>query len=157
MLSQLHRLSINADGRYATNSELQFLKEYLQTVDQRMQAYEKIREVAEEIVSELDVRVRAANPGLFREVTEEYMSFCTRDRKSVVRLTAAAMLMDDLENLRNGFLCWYQTIIKAFVYQRTAKINYQVFPEVMGEHLDAHEMQLMHPIFALEQTILGQG
>ena len=85
------------------------------------------------------------------------MSFCTRDRKSVVRLTAAAMLMDDLENLRNGFLCWYQTIIKAFVYQRTAKINYQVFPEVMGEHLDAHEIQLMHPIFALEQAILGQG
>jgi Phycobilisome protein len=157
MLNQLNRLSIVADGRYATESELQFLKDYLQTVDLRVQAYEKIREAEEPIINELDSRVRAANPDLFRDATEEYMSFCFRDRKSVVRLSAAAMLMEDLDNLRNGFLCWYRTIINAFSYQRAAEINYKVLPSVLAEHLDAQEMQLLQPALRLDQSILGES
>ena len=50
MLNQLSRLSVEADGRYATTEELQFLKDYIQSLDLRLSAYEKISAAQTEIV-----------------------------------------------------------------------------------------------------------
>ena len=44
MFKQLTRLSIDADGRYATDDELKFLDDYLATVETRVSTYETIRE-----------------------------------------------------------------------------------------------------------------
>jgi len=50
MFKQLTRLSIDADGRYASDSELQFLQDYLDSAELRMSAYEKVREQEEQII-----------------------------------------------------------------------------------------------------------
>ena len=59
MLNQLSRLSVEADGRYATSEELQFLKDYIQSLDLRLSAYEKISAAQTEIVDLVETQVRA--------------------------------------------------------------------------------------------------
>ncbi|MBW4553252.1 MAG: allophycocyanin [Aphanocapsa sp. GSE-SYN-MK-11-07L] len=154
MLKQLNRLSIDADGRYATASELQFLKNYLQTVDQRIQTYEKLRDSADAIANQLDTHVRAAEPEFFSTASKEYLDFCLRDRKTAVRCSAAAMLIDDLDNLRNGVLCWVRTIVNAVGYGKAAKVSHKVMPDVMGQYLTPDEMKLITPALALNRSIL---
>lgn len=43
MLTQFSNLSVNTDGRYATDSELEFINDYLESMAMRVQTYEKIQ------------------------------------------------------------------------------------------------------------------
>uniref|UniRef100_B8HV19 Phycobilisome protein n=1 Tax=Cyanothece sp. (strain PCC 7425 / ATCC 29141) TaxID=395961 RepID=B8HV19_CYAP4 len=156
MLKQLQRLSLETDGRYATDAELKFLKDYLQTVDQRITTYEKVREQEEQIIAQTEAEVLGTNPNLFRKGNQDYSGICQRDRKHVLRISAAAMLMDDLDSLRDGFLCWYRTIIKAFKDQRAAQATYNALPEVLAQHLSPEEVALLRPALELDKSILTE-
>jgi hypothetical protein len=43
MFTNLERLSVEVDGRYATPEELDFLKSYFNTLKYRISAYQKIQ------------------------------------------------------------------------------------------------------------------
>ena len=45
MLSQMQNLSLEAEGRYATDEELKFIPEYLKTYEIRLQTYQKLQEI----------------------------------------------------------------------------------------------------------------
>ncbi|WP_448527792.1 allophycocyanin [Parathermosynechococcus lividus] len=156
MLRQLEKLSLEADGRYATAAELQFLKNYLATAEQRISAYEKVRDAQETIIEQVDQQLCSPNPHIFRKGNQDYTAVCQRDRRSVLRLAAAAMLFADLDALRDGFLLWYRTIIKAFKDEKAARVTYQVLPTVVNQVLGAEEAPLMAPVMALTQSILGE-
>ena len=130
MLKQLTDLSIDVDGRYATREELQFLKNYLQSVEQRISAYEKIRDAETEIIDQLDEKIQATNPHLFMRGSKDLRPVCKRDRIYTLRCSAAAMLMDDLERLRDSFLLWERTIIQAFKDEQPTQITWQMMPEI---------------------------
>ncbi len=155
MLRQLEKLSLEADGRYASAAELQFLKNYLAVADQRISAYEKIRDAEDTIIEQVDQQLRAQNPQIFRKGPQDYTAVCQRDRRSVLRLAAAAMLFADLDALRDGFLLWYRTIIKAFKDERAAQATYQVLPMAVNKVLSPEEAAHMKPVMALTQSILA--
>jgi len=156
MLRQLEKLSLEADGRYATAAELQFLKNYLAAADERISAYEKIRDAEEAIIEQVDKQLRAQNPHIFRKGNQDYAAVCQRDRRSVLRLAAAAMLFADLDALRDGFLLWYRTIIKAFKDEKAAQATYQVLPMTVNQVLGSEAAPLMKPVLALTQSILAE-
>ncbi len=43
MLSQLEKLSLHTDGRYATDAALQFLRDYRQSFAARLQTYQTLQ------------------------------------------------------------------------------------------------------------------
>lgn len=49
MLRQFSNLTVEADGRYATDNELEFLENYFDSYEVRLSAYVKIRDSATEI------------------------------------------------------------------------------------------------------------
>ena len=53
MLKELTNLTLEADARYATSSELEFSKTYLDSVEIRLSAYKKIRDSADEIIEQV--------------------------------------------------------------------------------------------------------
>ncbi len=71
MLTQLTRLSVETDGRYAKLEEVQFLKDYLQSMDVRLSAYEKIRAAQEQIILQVEVKMCDMDPSLFRSAAGE--------------------------------------------------------------------------------------
>ena len=156
MLKQLTRLSIEADGRYATNQELKFLKNYLESVDQRITTYEKIRDNEEKILHRLEAEKRMLKENLFAMGSRDITQICRRDMTAMLRCSAAAMLVDDLDCLREGLLLWYRTIVQAFSYQNYAKINYKIIQEVLKMYLELGEAELIMPALQLNHSLLSQ-
>ena len=110
MLTQLGRVSLEADGRFATEAELQFLKDYLESADHRISAYQKIRDTEEQIMDQVEEKALEQNNRVFFKGTRDMSATCRRDRKQVLKSLAAAMLVSDLDYLRDSMLLWTSTL-----------------------------------------------
>lgn len=154
MLTQLSRLAVEADGRYATAQELQFLKDYFQSTEKRISTYEKIRDNEEKIIHRMKLEKLTSDPTLFHLGSRDVTERCQRDLKRGLRYAATAMLFCDLDYLRENPLLWYKTIVCSFGFAREIGITYQLFPNLVKEYLTAEELELMLPVFQLYRTLL---
>ncbi|MEG4446301.1 phycobilisome protein [Microcoleus sp. AT9_B5] len=156
MLSQLARLSTEADGRYASAEELQFLKDYLQSLNHRISAYKKIQASETEIMQQVEAQMQSLDPNLFRRGTQDVTQKCRGDIVQVLRHSAAAMLINDNERLRDRLLLWLQTILGAVQVRNTATVTYDVMKKVLKQYLTVEERNLFFPILDNNRTLLGK-
>ena len=154
MFKQLTRLSIDADGRYATDDELKFLDDYLDTVETRISAYETIRENEEQIIYRWEAAKRGIKQDVFHMGDRDVSEICRRDMTNIFRCSATAILFNDLDRLREGLLIWYQTIVRAFKYDKYTNITSAVIQDTIKEFLKPEEVELMLPALKLNHTIL---
>lgn len=155
MLTQLTRLSVEADGRYAKLEELQFLKGYFQSLEQRVSAYEKIRTAEAEIIHQVETKMRVLDPNLLRNTSGDFTETWRRDIVQLLRYAASALLFNDHEHLREGLLIWHNTIAKSYQFDRTCKTTFEVMPEVVKQYLTPQEAALFCPILELNHILLG--
>lgn len=157
MLSQLEKLSLNTDGRYASDEELQFVSDYIQLFGLRLQTYQTLQLVEAAIVQQVETKMRLLDPNLFRSGNEDVSAKWKRDTLRVLRYSAVAMLMNDPETLRRRFLLWFQTIMKAFGAQKSCNATYEVMQEVVKQHLTPVQASLFCPILEINRQVLGQA
>jgi hypothetical protein len=143
MLTKLQRLSVDVEGRYATASELQFLKDYLDTADSRIALYEKLGATHEEIDTTIETTLKAIDPSIYYRGDRDVSAICKRDRQHALRCLAIAMLTDDLERLRDDYLLWDQKIVRAFRDQRPVKLTYQILAQTLENALTTEESALI--------------
>ena len=155
MLKQLEDLSLAAEGRYATARELQFIRDYIKTVDLRLSAYQKIRDAEDEILDRLEAKIRQIQSNSFQSGSENTASVCGRDTKKVLRNTTAAMLTGDLDRLREHLLLWQRIIVKAFKIDRAAMMVHSNMPEIIQQFLTPEEFESILPILQLNQAVLA--
>ena len=155
MLNQLEQLSVTAEGRYATAQELQPLKNYFPTVSVRLSAYQKIQEGEAEIIEQLRVKMLEKQPHIFNMSSKDVTSLYERDTKIVLRIASAAMLIDDLDRVRENILLWQRTITKAFQVKHIAALAHSTMPEVIEQFLTPEEFTLIKPILMLNQAVLA--
>ncbi|MGB3264529.1 MAG: phycobilisome protein [Microcoleus sp.] len=156
MLSQLARLSTEADGRYATADELQFLKDYFQSLNHRMSAYKKIQAAEKEIIRQVESEMQSLDPSLFRRGSQDVTAKWRIDALRVLRHSAAALLINDTERLRDRLLLWFQTILGAFQARNSSGVTYDVMKKVLKKYLTAEEVSLFFPILDINRTVLGK-
>ncbi|NCJ07671.1 allophycocyanin [Synechococcales cyanobacterium C] len=154
MLQQLARLSVEADGRFATAQELQFIKDYLESVDDRISAYETIREAEETLMQQVEAKVFETDPEAFTYSGKDTSEISRRDRKHYLWCSAAAVLVDDIDRLQNTLLLWQRTLVHAFKFSRTCQAVNKVMPEVLKQHLSDEEFALMLPVLQLNYAVL---
>lgn len=155
MLSQLQRLSQEIDGRYATDTELQFLTEIAQTFHLRAQTYQKLQAVEAAIIQQVQAKMQALDPTLFRSGSEDITAKWRRDTLRVLRYSAIAMLLNDPDTLRDRLLFWMQTVMKAFGAQRSCNVTYEVMQDIVKQHLTPPQAKLFCPILELNRRSLG--
>ncbi|MEN9869089.1 MAG: hypothetical protein RLZZ171_72 [Cyanobacteriota bacterium] len=155
MLNQLDQLSLETEGRYATEQELQSLKDYFPTINARLSAYQKLRDGEAEIIAKLEARMREKQPDIFTMGDKDVAQMYQRDTKMALKISLAAMLIDDLDRLRENLLLWYLTIIKAFKFQHVITLAYNTMPEIIEQLLTAEEYACIKPILLLNQTVLA--
>ncbi len=156
MLSQLARLSTEADGRYATAEELVFLKDYFHSLNHRMSAYKKIQASEKEIIRQVEAQMLSLDPNLFRRGSQDVTEKCRGDIVRVLRHSAAALLINDTERLRDRLLLWLQTILSAVQVRNTASVTYEVMKKVLKQYLTVEERNLFFPILDINRTLLGK-
>jgi len=154
MLTQLSRLSVEADGRYAIAEELHFLKGYIQSLDQRLSAYEKIRAAEEQIIRQVEVEMRVIDPTLFTNASGDFTETWKRDIVQLLRYAAAALLCNEHDHLREGLLLWHNTIAKSYQFERTCRTTFEVMPEVVKHYLTPQETALFYSILELNYILL---
>jgi Phycobilisome protein len=156
MLSQLANLSVEADGRYASPDEIRFLKNYFQSFNLRLSAYQKIQAGANEIIRDVEAKIQSADPNLLRRGSENVVAKWRLDTGRVLRHSAAALLIDDPNRLRDRLLLWFQTILGSFEAKKSSEMTFEVMQEVIKQYLTAEEANLFIPILEMNRTILGK-
>ena len=155
MLNRLEKLSVAAEGRFATPEELRSLKDYFPTVSSRLTAYQKIRDRETEIIEQLRVKMLEKQPDIFQMNSKDVTSLYERDTKIVLRIASGAMLIDDLDRLRENILLWQRTIVKAFQVKHIAALAHATMPEIIEQFLTPEEYTLIKPILMLNRTVLA--
>ncbi|MBD2313272.1 phycobilisome protein [Desertifilum sp. FACHB-1129] len=155
MITQLERLSQMADGRYATDAELLFLEEYIQSFSLRVQTYRQIQASEAELLEQVQHRIRQVDPALLLSNQTDLSGKWKRDTIRVLRYSAITVLLDDAELLRDRLLFWMQTVMKAFDAQRSCNVTYHVMQQVVQSLFPLDEASLLCPILELNRSLLG--
>ncbi|CAN1210751.1 Phycobilisome protein [Tumidithrix helvetica PCC 7403] len=155
MLSKLQRLSVEAEGRYASDAELQFLDSYLQSFSSRVDAYAKIQVSERQIVDKVQIEMRLQDPTIFVKGNEDLSNKWKQDTIRVLRYTAIALLLDDPDLLQEQFLFWFQTIMQAFGAQQACNLTYKVMQDVVKQTLPLSVANLLCPILELNRSLLS--
>ncbi|OCR02726.1 phycobilisome protein [Oscillatoriales cyanobacterium USR001] len=156
MLSQLANLSIEADGRYANQSEVQFLKDYFQSLNLRLSAYQKIKAAEKEIIRDVEAKIQSSDANLLRRGSQDVVAKWRLDTERVVRHSAAALLIDDNKRLRDRLLFWFQTILGSFEAKKSSEVTFRVMQDVIQNYLTAEETSLFIPILEMNRIILSK-
>ncbi len=156
MLSQLYKLNVQTDGRYATDAELQFLGSYVASFTVRQSAYQKLQTSERRIVQQVQAKVRQLDPGAFVYDNQDISSKCERDTLFVLRYSTLALLLNDTKLLEEQVLIWLQSIMRTFKdHQRRCDLTYRVMQEVVKQYLNPAEAALFCPILELNRSYLG--
>ncbi len=155
MLKQFGGLNLEIDDRYATDQELQFLENYLNSTETRISAYEKIRKEEQQLIESWEAEKRSMKEDLFHMGGQDITEICRKDMTAILRCSSAAMLVGDLDKLRDGLLIWYQTIVKSFDYTEYTKRNYKIIQEVIKLYLSEEETNVILPALELDYTIVS--
>lgn len=156
MLSQLRRLKLETEGRYATDAELQVLTDYVQSFKARLQAYEALQATEDKVVQEAMTTIATRYPEVFRRGGETLMSKWKNDTVRVWRYTAITVLMNDPTTFQECFLLWFQTIMRSFDTQKSCDITYSVMQDVAAHHLPSESLALVSPVLELNRQVLSQ-
>ncbi|MBT9312918.1 globin family protein [Leptothoe kymatousa] len=156
MLSHIETLIREVDGRYATDNELLFMQNYLQTARLRFNAYQKIQKSERAIIQQVKQKLKATEPQLLRRGKADISAKWQRDTVRVLRFCAHAMLVADEEGLEESLLLWFQSIMRAFKAQQSCDITYKTMQDVVRQYLTPQEAELFCPILARARRLLGQ-
>jgi hypothetical protein len=156
MLSQFTHLSLETDGRYATDEELSFLSEYIKSYSLRLQTYQKLQTSEAEIVQQVLTKLQSLDQSLLKSSGEDISSKWKRDTIRVLRYSAIAMLLNDSDTLQERLLFWMQTVMRAFGAQKSCDATYELMQIVVKQHLTPLQASLFCPILELNRRILGK-
>jgi Phycobilisome protein len=155
MLSQMQRLSLEAEGRYATDEELKFIPEYLKTYELRLQTYQKLQEIEATVIQQVYEKVQAKDPATFRNGNVDLSAKCKRDALMTWRYSAMTLLIDDQETLRERYLLWYQTMTRSCSGNGKSSAVYSMMQEVVKQYLTPPQSALINPILELSRRMLS--
>jgi hypothetical protein len=154
MFTNLERLSVEVDGRYATSEELDFLKSYFQTFKYRISAYQKIQKNESAIMNQIQENLEKMNPNIFIQGSVNLKSKWRSDTIRVLRYSAMALLIDDPEYLRQRLLIWFSTILQAFKVKDLTQLTCQTMSDVIKNYLTPEENNLFLPLIELNSNTL---
>jgi hypothetical protein len=156
MFTNLERLSVEADGRYATAEELDFLRSYFQTFKYRISAYQKIKNNESAIMNKIQENLEKMNPNIFMQGSVNLKSKWHLDTVRVLRYSAMALLIDDPEYLQQRLLIWFSTILQAFKVQTLTQLTYKTMADVIISYLTPEENRLFLPLIELNSNTLSK-
>jgi hypothetical protein len=154
MLTQLNRLCLEIDGRYARSDELDFVKSYLQSTDLRLNVYQKLCTHAPEIIAKTEEKMKVMDKRIFFNSEHDFTEVWEKDIEMLLRYAAAAVLFNDPDHLREGLLLWHNTIAKSYKFDHTCDVTFNTMPEIVKEYLTEEEVKLFLPIVQMNKIFL---
>jgi hypothetical protein len=154
MFTQLYRLSIEVDGRYATPEELGFLKFYFETLPVRISTYQKLQKYESIIIQRIQDKLQQINPKILIKGSVNLTSKWRLDTIRILRYSAMTLLINDPDYLQESLLSWFATILQAFKVQDITQYTYKAMFDVLEDYLTPEEKIKFFPLIELNLKIL---
>lgn len=155
MLKQLKQLALETEGRYATDTELQFIKDYLQSAETRISAYETIRDREEELLDTVQTHALEEQKDCFIINNQNRQNTARRDSQFIMRHLGASILTNDQVRYRDGILVWHRTIMNAQKLQDCSRVTRNAEYQVLEQMLTEEEFKLAKPALMIGKSFLG--
>lgn len=155
MLKAFKDIADKSEGRYATDDELQFVVDYVNSYALRRSTYQKIQHIEQAFVERVYQKLVASHPTLLKTGKQDLTAKWKQDTLRVLRYSAIALLLDDAEIHQERFLQWFRTIMRAFGAQRSCHVTYTLMQDVAKQALSPAEAALLCPILELNRVALG--
>ena len=150
MHPEIEALANRAEDRYLTPGELEDLRQCIQTLGQRLEVYEMIRDRELEIFQPIADRLVAAFPHQEQIVLEKSL----KQWLSILRYSAIAMLNNNPQILTNQLLSWFKGIVDTHETHKIETKLYQLLQARLKELLSNRAMSLIQPFIAEAETVL---
>jgi len=155
MLKQFKQLALETEGRYATEPELQFIKDYLQSSEIRISAYEKMRDREDELLDKVQSQALEEHKDVFMINNQNRQTTARRDSQFIMRHLATSVLAKDLERYRDGLLVWHRTIMNAQNFKQASRVTRNSEYQVLEQMLSEEEFTLAKPALMIGKSFLG--
>jgi hypothetical protein len=155
MLKQFKQLALETEGRYATEPELQFIKDYLQSSEVRISAYEKMRDREDELLDKVQSQALEEHKDVFMINNQNRQTTARRDSQYVMRHLATSVLAKDLERYRDGLLVWHRTIMNAQNFKQASRVTRNSEYQVLEQVLTEEEFTLAKSALMIGKSFLG--
>ena len=157
MFKAFEDLANQTEGRYATDAELQFIADYVNSYQLRLETYQKVQTLEKSFVKDVYAQLTEKEPELLKPNKTDLTAKWKQDTLRVLRYSAIALLLDDAELHQERFLYWFQTIMRAFVAQQSCDKTYALMKDIAKRHLSNEEAALLCPLLELNRAALGSN
>ncbi|MBD2104921.1 phycobilisome protein [Leptolyngbya sp. FACHB-261] len=156
MISRISILVRETEGRYLYDSELSVYTRYLSELKARIAVYQKLQALETEVIAEIEGKLRHQDSSLFLYGGEDVSSKWKRDTLLTYRAMAKAVLLDDVDYLKQSFLLWMQTMMRAFGALRSCAETYMLMGTVLRRRLSSPEVAILMPVLQVIQQTLAE-
>jgi hypothetical protein len=145
MHTVLDKMIEQADGKYLGSKDVQVLLDYAQSVQLRIEAYQAIKAQEAELMTMVLEKVHV-HPVYLNRYANTENGKCLRDMTATLRYCSTAMLLDDEQFLREGYLIWLETIIRSLKHKDLTLASMESLSEALAERLPQEQYKLMAPL-----------
>lgn len=152
MHSDIQAVLYEAEDHYLNNAELQLFKHHTNSLAQRLEIYERLREQEVEIFQPIADQLAE----VFHEEDQHLLQEALKHWLAVLRCCAMAMLLKNPEFLEQRLLGWLTDVIQAHQMQSLENTVYQLLKTRLKEVLSAPQMDVFQPfLYQAQKTLLG--
>ncbi|MEO1147542.1 MAG: phycobilisome protein [Cyanobacteria bacterium J06638_22] len=127
---------LNADGSYLDANGLQALEHFAQTYQQRLQAYNDLREHSASLVQGALKKMSRLHP----ELMQKHGKRCQYDLTEVIRYMALSILRDDEVFFKEMVTSWLDTVLAAYNHHNHCATAYRLLQEMVDAQIPDSRM-----------------
>lgn len=150
MHTEMKALLYQAEERYLNPEEIENLKYYTESLAQRLETYELLREQELAIFQPVAERLLEAFPDEKQETLELALKYWL----SVLRYCAMAMLLNNQEFFQQRLLEWLTALVQAHQMQVIQVTLYQLLQAQLKILFSNQQLALLQPFLAQAETML---
>ena len=153
MLDRLNLLFHAAEESYLQDSDLQVFETSIVNLKERLDLYEKLRDMEEKLIQRLALNLEESYPN----EPPSRLQLALKQWVLVMRYCAMAMLLDDPEFLKYRLLEWLSEVIVAHNLQDLENGLERLLQRRLKKFLTGDERELICPYIALAKDTLLEG
>ncbi len=156
MLHRTAELIRKSEGCYLRDADLDAFTNYIEELPLRTQIYQRLQLLEGEVIRDVESKLRFKDASLFQVAGEDVSSKWKTDTIRTYRFIAKTVLLDDVEMLRQEYLLWMTTVMKAFGASDCCGETYALLERVLSSRLSSREAEHVLPVVRLvQQTLAG--
>ena len=131
----------NIDRVYLTDNDLFHLERFASNFSARLEAYNLLRDRADELV----VRSLKLLAQQYPDLVQKHLQRCKYDMSHILRYMALAILRDDEAFFKDSLMDWHANIIHSYQMSSECSTAYRLLQEVAGQMLSPQSSSLVKP------------